>query len=93
MVYLSLERLHLTSDEGRCRDPQPNIKRNKGNLGKESGIGLSKLEVSRTPQDPQNQLTCAHWNSQRLNHQPGSLLELDLGSLHICNKCAALFFM
>ena len=45
---------------------------------------------AKTPQEnPQNQLTWAHRGPQRLNPQPGSLRETDLGPLYICDSCVA----
>jgi hypothetical protein len=50
--------------------------------------GLKEPEESKTPQENlENQLTWAHRDSQRLNHQPESIRGMDLGPLHICNKC------
>jgi hypothetical protein len=44
----------------------------------------------RTPQeDQQSQLTWALGSFLRLNHQPKIEHRLDLGTLHICNRCAA----
>jgi hypothetical protein len=51
---------------------------------------VDKPEVSRTPQeDLLSQLTIGTTGAHRDGHQPESTQELDLGSLHICSKCAA----
>ena len=56
----------------------------------ELGEGLGDLEGLGTPQeDQQNQLIRALGGSHRLNHQPKNIHALDLGSLHICSRCAA----
>ena len=48
-------------------------------LVEEWGIGLSELEEEKTPQENlQSQLTWVH-GSQRLNHQPKSIHQLELG--------------
>lgn len=50
--------------------------------------GLKDWQESRTPQETlQNQLTCLHWGSCRLNCQTGSMCGIALGPLHICYSC------
>ena len=47
------------------------------------------MGVKDTQKDLQRQIACDHGVSQKLVHQPGSIQELDLGSLYICIKCVA----
>ena len=55
----------------------------------ELGIELSKQKDSRILQeDLQSQLPWTDVGSQRLNHQPESILGLDLEPLHTCIRCA-----
>lgn len=57
--------------------------------GGERMVG-GKGEGSRTQREgSQNQLTYVHGGSQRLNRQPGSLHETDLGTVHLYYSCVA----
>ena len=48
--------------------------------------GLEEPKGLRLPQeDLQNQLSWAHRDPQRLNHQPDSKHGTDVDSMHICN--------
>jgi hypothetical protein len=93
LAQLSSERLHPAVGGNKCRDPQPNIRQRAQReewQGWSGGKGMREPERSRTPQENlQNQLTWAHGGSQRLSHQPKSMHGLDLGPLHIWNRCAA----
>ena len=61
-----------------------------GNLVEEGEEGLNEPKRSRIAQENvQNKLAWSHRGSQRLNHQPESMHGMDLGPLHICNRCAA----
>ena len=61
-----------------------------GNPGEEGEEELKKPEGSRIPQEkPQNQLTWAYREPQRLNPQPGIPCRPDPGCLYICYSCVA----
>ena len=81
------ERLHPTANGKRCRDSNPNIKWNFRSLSEELGERLRDLKKTGTPQeDQESQLVWILGGSQRLNHQPKSEQELDLGPIHICSR-------
>jgi hypothetical protein len=44
----SSKRLHPTTDGGRCRVPQPNIRQSSGNPSEDTGKGSKEPEKSRT---------------------------------------------
>lgn len=73
---MSPVRLHPAADGNRCKDQQPNIRRSSRSLVKELGMGWNKREGSRTPTESPN---LGPWGSEKLNHQPKSMLALDLG--------------
>lgn len=61
-----------------------------GNPVEEGEEGLKEAERSRMPQgNLQIQLSWAHRSSQGLNRQPESMYGMDLGPVHVCNRCAA----
>jgi hypothetical protein len=71
-------------------DPQPNTRRDPGNLTEGGEEVSEEPKGSRTPQENvQNQLTWAHEGSQRLNHQPTSMHVIDLGPLLMSDPWAA----
>ena len=87
LVYLSSERFHPEANGKRCRDSNPNIRWSLGNLTEELGEGLSGTKRTGTLQeDQESQLTWTLGGSQRVNHQPKSKHQLDLGPLHIHSR-------
>ena len=61
---------------------------------KERELGWRETKKSRTVQKfIQRQLTWTHGGSQRLRYQPKTMQGLDLGPLHIYNRCTACFHM
>lgn len=84
------ERLHPAAeasffDGSRFRASNPNIRQILGDFKEEEQRRLQEPYGSRAPQEiPQSQLNLAHWGSQKLNQQSGSLHGSELGPLHIC---------
>lgn len=65
-------------------------RRSIGSVVEDWKMELSELECSRVPQeDLQSQIIWVHGASQKLNHQPKRIQELDLGLLHICSRYEA----
>ena len=60
-----------------------------GRLAEKGGIELSKLEGSRTQEDPTESTSMGPWGLTGLNYQPKSMQWLDVGPIHVCNRCAA----
>jgi hypothetical protein len=62
-------------------------------LGESCRRGEGRIAVARgdriQQENPQNQLTRAHRDSQTLNRQFGSLHRTDLGPRHMCYGCIA----
>lgn len=53
MKYNCLLRLHLASDQNRCRSSQPDIRQRSENLGEELWERLGEPEEIETPQEDQ----------------------------------------
>jgi len=91
LAWLSSEK-HV-ADTDRCRDPQQNSGWSSGSLKEEMGEGLRGPEGDRKSIGrPTMSTNLDPWCSQRPNHQPKSIQELDLSPpihKHICSRWAA----
>jgi hypothetical protein len=77
LAWLSFERFHSAADSDRYSRPSPNSGRNLGSLMGEYEEGLLVPKgIGFSQEDQHSQLT---WGSQRLNHQPKDIHEVDLG--------------
>jgi hypothetical protein len=73
-----------------CRDPQPTSGRAWVVLWQSEGIKVSKWEgVKDSTRRPTVSNNLGPWGLTEPQPPPGSMEEIDLDLLHICNKCAA----